>query len=148
MNRGHDYDVFPDAVQRSRGLGFEICAHVIFGLPGESREDMLATIDEMVRQRIDSIKIHNLYAVKNTPLADQVEAGEVQLIGRDDYVQTLVDAIERLPPSMIVDRISGDAPRDYFIGPSWCLDKPGVLRAVEQEFERRNTHQGRLCPSV
>ena len=143
MNRGHHYDVFPDAVLRSRGLGFEVCAHVILGLPGESHADMMATIDEMARLKIDAIKIHNLYAVKNTPLADQVAAGEVTLMERDDYVATLVDSIERLPPSMIVERIVGDAPRDYFVAPSWCLDKPDVLRAVDQEFARRDAYQGR-----
>ena len=90
------------------------------------------------------MKIHNLYCVKNTPLADQVARGEVRLMERAEYVRTLVDFIELLPPTMIVDRISGDAPPDYFIGPTWCLDKPAVKTAVLAEFERRQTFQGRL----
>jgi radical SAM superfamily enzyme len=61
---------------------------------------------------------------------------------RADYVRTVVDFIERLPPTMIVDRISGDAPPDYFIGPTWCLDKPAVKNAVLAEFARRGTWQG------
>lgn len=143
MNRGHLYDVFPEAIERSRGRGFEICAHVILGLPGESHADMMATADEMARLELDSIKIHNLYAVKNTPLAEQVERGEVQLIDRGTYVQTVVDFIERLPASIIVERVAGDAPRDYFVGPSWCLDKPAVLNAIRDEFERRDTWQAK-----
>lgn len=143
MNRGHHHDAFLDAMDRSANRGFEICVHVMLGLPGESHEDMLATAREVARLPIDSVKIHNLYAVKRTPLADQVENGEVELMGRDDYVQTLVDFLELLPPEMIVERISGDAPPDYFVGPSWCLDKPGVLNAIKSEFERRDTHQGR-----
>ena len=75
MNRGHHYDAFLDAIERSRGRGFEICAHVILGLPGESHDDMLATAREVARLGLDAVKIHNLYAVKNTPLADQVAAG-------------------------------------------------------------------------
>ncbi|MCA9149611.1 MAG: TIGR01212 family radical SAM protein [Planctomycetales bacterium] len=144
MNRGHHHDAMIDAMERSRGRGFEICVHIILGLPGESHEQMLECAREVARLNVDSIKLHNLYAVKRTPLAEQVERGEVQLMGRDDYVRTLVDFLELLPPQMIVERISGDAPGDYFVGPAWCLDKPAVLRAVQQEFERRDTYQGRL----
>lgn len=144
MNRGHHHDSMLDAMERSVGRGFEICVHIILGLPGESHEDMLATAKEVARLPIDSVKLHNLYAVKKTPLADQVERGEVELIGRDEYVRTLVDFLELLPPTMVVERISGDAPRDYFVGPEWCLDKPNVLLAIQAEFERRDTYQGRL----
>lgn len=143
MNRGHHHESFLDAVERSRGRGFEICAHMILGLPGESHADMLATAREMARLQIDAVKIHNLYAVKRTELAGQVERGEVQLMERDDYVRTLVDCLEVLPPTTIVERISGDAPADYFIGPSWCLDKPAVLRAVDAELTRRDSWQGK-----
>jgi radical SAM superfamily enzyme len=142
MNRGHHHDAMVDAVERSRGRGFEIGAHAILGLPGESRDDMLATARELGRLGVDAVKIHNLYCVKNTPLADQVARGEVRLMERAEYVATLVDFIERLPTTMVVDRISGDAPPDYFIGPSWCLDKPAVKAAVLAEFARRGTWQG------
>lgn len=144
MNRGHHHDAFLDAIERSRKRGFEICAHVMLGLPGESHDDMLATAREVARLQLDSVKIHNLYAVKDTPLADQIARQEVQLMNRDDYVHTLVDFLELLPPQMIVERISGDAPPDYFIGPSWCLDKPAVKLAVQAELERRDTWQGKF----
>ncbi|MCU0878348.1 MAG: TIGR01212 family radical SAM protein [Pirellulaceae bacterium] len=143
MNRGHHHDATIDALARSRGRGFEICAHLILGLPGETPADMLATAREVVRLGVDAVKIHNLYAVKRTPLADQVERGEVTLISRADYIRTLVDILEILPPEIIVERVSGDAPGDYFIGPSWCLDKPGVLRALDAELTRRDTWQGK-----
>jgi uncharacterized protein len=143
MNRGHHHDATIDAIERSRGRGFEICGHVILGLPGETKGDMLATAREVARLGLDSVKIHNLYAVKDTPLADQVARGEVTLLGRDEYIQTLIDFLELLPPEMIVERISGDAPPDYFIGPSWCLDKPSVLLALREEMERRDAWQGK-----
>jgi radical SAM protein (TIGR01212 family) len=145
MNRGHHYDAFLDAIARSRGRGFEICAHVILGLPGESHEDMLATAREVARLRLDAVKLHNLYAVRNTPLADQVADGSVRLMERDDYIRTVVDFLELLPPDCIVERIHGDAPPDYLIGPSWCLDKNGVRQALDAEFQRRDTWQGRCC---
>lgn len=142
MNRGHHHNAMIDAARRSRGRGFEIGAHIMLGLPGESHDDMMATAREVARLGIDSVKIHNLYCVKNTPLADQVARGEVRLMERTEYVRTVVDFIELLPPTMIVDRISGDAPPDYFIGPTWCLDKPAVKNAVLQEFARRGSRQG------
>src|SRR5690606_6131905 len=78
-----------------------------------------------------------------TPLADQVARGEVQLMERDAYLQVLVDFLELLHPTCIVERISGEAPPDYFIGPAWCLDKPGLRQAFLAEMERRDTWQGK-----
>ena len=143
MNRGHHYDAFLDAMARSRGRPFEICAHVMLGLPGESHADMMATAREVARLGLGGVKIHNLYAVKNTPLAEQVARGEVTLIQRDEYLRVLVDFLELLPPSTLVERVSGDAPPDYFVGPGWCLDKAAVRAALEAEFERRDTWQGK-----
>ncbi len=143
MNRGHHYDAFVDAVERSRGRGFEICAHVMLGLPGESRGDMLATAREVARLRLDAVKLHNLYVVHGTPLAEQYAAGQVKLLERDEYVQTVVDFLELLPPECVVERVSGEAPPDYLVAPAWCLDKDSLRRALEAEFCRRDTWQGR-----
>lgn len=142
MNRGCHHDAMLDAMERSRGRGFEICAHLILGLPTETPADMLATAREIAGLKCDAVKIHNLYAVKNTSFGDQVLAGEAALMERDDYLRTLVDVLELLPPTMIVERISGEAPPQYFIGPSWCLDKPAIRRALDAELERRNSYQG------
>jgi radical SAM protein (TIGR01212 family) len=148
MNRGHHHDAMIDAMARSRGRRFEICAHIMLGLPGESYADMMATAHETARLGLDAVKIHNLYAVRNTPLADQIARGEVSLMERDEYLRTLIDFLEVLPPTMLIERISGDAPPDYFVGPAWCLDKAAVRLAFESELERRNTFQGRLYSSV
>ena len=98
---------------------------------------------EVARLRLDSVKLHNLYAVKDTPLAEQVSRGEVRLLERDEYVEILIDFLELLPPETIVERISGDAPPDYFVGPAWCLDKPTLRAAVDHALERRGTWQGK-----
>jgi radical SAM protein (TIGR01212 family) len=143
MNRGHYYDAFLDAVERSRGRGFEICAHVMLGLPGETRADMLATAREVARLRLDAVKLHNLYVVHGTPLADQYAAGQVKLLERDEYIETVVDFLELLPPDCVVERVSGEAPHDYLIAPTWCLDKGALRRALEAEFARRDTWQGK-----
>jgi len=145
MNRGHHHDAFLDAVARSQKRGFEICAHVILGLPGETRDEMLATASELARLSVDSVKLHNLYAVENTPLAGWVRAGQVKLIDRDEYVRTVVEFLELLPSECVVERVGGDAPPDFLVGPDWCLDKPGLRSALDVEFLRRDTWQGRCC---
>lgn len=143
MNRGHHYDAFLDAFQRTRRRGLLIGAHVILGLPGESPEDMLATARELARLRIDSVKLHNLHAVRNTPLAEMVADGEVRLPELEEHVGYVVDFLEQLPPSCVVDRLSGDAPPQYLVAPSWCLDKSAVRAAIDAELRRRDTWQGR-----
>jgi radical SAM protein (TIGR01212 family) len=142
MNRGHDHAATVDAIQRSRELPLEVCLHIMLSLPTETRSEMLETALEVARLNVAAVKIHNLYVVKKTPLAMLWEQGDIRLMERDEYVETVVDFIERLPPDMVVERISGDAPGDFFLAPTWSLDKPGLLRAIEQEFARRNSWQG------
>lgn len=142
MNRGHGFAEFIDAAERSRGRGFELATHVILGLPGESRDDMLATADAIADLGFDAVKIHNLYVVKGTPLADEYAAGKVRLLDRDEYIELVIDFIERLPPNMVVERTTGEAPPDYFVGPAWCLDKPAYKHALEAAMQRRDAVQG------
>ena len=143
LNRGHGYHAFLDAVQRSRRRGLRIGAHVILGLPCETRDHMLATARELARLRIDSVKLHNLYVAKETPLARLWGAGRVELPEQDQYVGYVVDFLEQLPPESVIDRLSADAPREYLLAPSWCLDKSALRAAIEAELKRRDTRQGR-----
>lgn len=143
MNRGHDHEATVDAIERSRNRGFEVCVHIMLGLPGESYEDMMATAEEVARLKVDAVKIHNLYAVKKTPLGDQVERGEIELLQRDEYIPTLVDFLERIPTTNVVERISGEAPPEYLVGPDWCLDKSAIRLALDAEFLKRDSFQGK-----
>ncbi len=142
MNRAHRHADLVNAIDRCRGRGFECCAHVILGVPGEGHAEMMATAAEIGRLGFDAIKLHNLYAVDGTPLGDQVRRGEVEMMDRDEYVATVVDFLERVPPEVIVERISGDAPPEYLIAPLWCLEKSAIRAMIEQEFQRRGTRQG------
>ncbi len=135
MNRGHHFDAFLDAVARCRGRGLELCAHVILGLPGESWDDMLATADALAGLPVGAVKIHNLYVVKNTPLEEMY----------DEYVRLVCDFLERLPADRVIHRLSGDAPPDYLVAPLWCVDKPALLRAIDEEMRRRDGKQGAKC---
>jgi len=143
MNRGHHFDAMVDAVQRSRARGFEIGAHIMLGLPGESREDMQATARAAAALRLDAIKLHNLYVVERTRLADQVREGSVQLLDRDSYVDALIDTLERLPPDTVIQRLGGEAPQPYLIAPAWALDKSGLRLAIDQRLRYRDTWQSK-----
>ncbi len=142
MNRAHTHADMVNAIDRSRGRGFECCAHVILGVPGETYEMMMQTADEIGTLGFDAVKLHNLYAVRGTPLGEQVEQGAVAMMGRDDYVRTVVDFLERIPPETVVERVSGDAPPDFLIEPKWCLEKSSLRLSIEQRLAQRGTRQG------
>lgn len=142
MNRAHTHDHLINAIDRSRNRGFECCVHIILGIPGETHDMMMETADEVARLGFDAIKLHNLYAVQGTPLGEEVAAGTVHMMERNDYVTTLVDFLERIPPTTVVERISGDAPPSYLIAPKWCLEKSSLKIQIESEFKTRGTQQG------
>lgn len=142
MNRAHTHADMINAIDRSRGRGFECCAHVILGVPGEDHDMMMQTATEVGVLGFDSIKLHNLYSVKGTPLGEEVLAGKVSMMGREEYVGTVVDFLERIPPATVVERVSGDAPPNFLIEPKWCLEKSAIRNEINAEFERRGTRQG------
>jgi len=143
MNRGHDFATFVDAVARCRRWGLPVGAHVILGLPGESRDDMRATASEVSRLGLHSVKLHNLYVARDTPLAEMFAQGQVSLLDLPDYAAVAADFLELLPPECVIDRLGADAPAEYLVAPAWCADKHLVRAAVEAELIRRNTWQGR-----
>jgi uncharacterized protein len=142
MNRGHVHADMVNAMDRSRNRGFECCAHIILGVPGEDHAMMMQTADEVARLGFDAVKLHNLYAVRGTSLGEDVVSGKVEMMRRDDYIQTVVDFLERVSPRVIVERVSGDAPPDFLIEPKWCLEKSSLRQAIDDEFIRRGTRQG------
>lgn len=142
LHRGHDFACFEDAVTRSHQRGLHVGAHLMVGLPCESREQILATAETIAQLRLDAVKLHNLYVVRDTPLAGMWERDELTLPEKSEYVQLVVDFLERLPPDCVIDRLVGDAPPDYLLAPDWCRHKAAVRHAVEEEFARRGTRQG------
>ena len=109
MNRGHGHAASVEAMQRVAGRKFEIGLHIMLGLPGETHEMMMQTADQVALWNPSGVKIHNLYAVHRTRLAEQIKTGEVTLLEMEEYVQLLADFLERLPPQIVIERISGDA---------------------------------------
>jgi len=142
IGRGHDFAAFEDAVLRCHKRALRVVAHVILGLPGEGPEQIAHTARQLARLGVHGVKLHNLYAVKDTPLAELVRRGEVRLPELAEHVDAVVRFLEELPAECVIDRLSADAPREYLIGPEWCLKKAAVRAAVESALSRRNTWQG------
>ncbi len=145
LKRGHDFAAFSRAVQRCREMGIRVCAHIILGLPGETRAEMLATAGILNGLKIDGVKIHLLHVLRDTPLAEMYGRGEVRIMERDDYVGLVCDFLERLDPRIIVQRLTGDGNREYLVAPLWSLAKFEVLNAIDTELERRGSMQGSKC---
>jgi radical SAM protein (TIGR01212 family) len=145
MNRGHHFDAFFDAVERCRGRNLDVCAHVILGLPGESHADMMATADTLAALPLNGAKIHNLHVVRDTPMEAMYRAGSVGMMELEEYVQVVCDFMERLPPTMVIHRLSGNAPPDFLVAPLWCAKKPELLQAIAGELRRRDSWQGKRC---
>src|SRR5262249_12167188 len=120
----------------------------ILGLPGETHDDMLATADAIASMPVHSIKIHNLHVVRDTPMEKMFRAGEVRMLEREEYIQIVCDFLERLPPSLIIDRLNGDAPPDYLVAPLWCMDKAGLLNEIHAELQKRDSWQGKYLTAI
>ena len=144
LNRGHDVACFSAAVDRAAARGLEVVAHVILGLPGEGPREMAATADYLARLPVHGVKIHLLYVVKGSGLARLHDAGEYACLTEDRYVELVVDFIERLPPHLVIHRLTGDPHAGELLAPAWCLDKSRVLKRLREEFSRRGTGQGKL----
>ena len=142
INRGHSAEDFTDAVQRTSGKNIHICTHIIIGLPGETREDMLETARVLATLPIHGIKIHLLLALMGTKMGDLYRQGRISLLEKDNYVRIVCDILEILPPEMVIQRLTADGYRDIFLAPQWAINKMELLNLIDRELERRNTHQG------
>ena len=142
LNRGHDAACFRDAVERTAARGIRICTHIIVGLPGEGREEMLATARGLATLPVAGIKIHALLALAGTPLGERYARGELHLMTKDEYVATVCDILEVLPPAMVIQRLTAEGYRDIFLGPAWAARKLDVLSAINAELARRDSCQG------
>jgi radical SAM protein (TIGR01212 family) len=145
INRNHGLAEFIDAVLRTKGRSINICAHVIIGLPGETIDEILETAKVIAALRLDGVKIHSMYIVRDTKLEQMYKKGEYEALTFEQYVSIASDFLELLPPDMVIQRLTGDCPRDILVAPKWTLDKQRVLTRITEELKRRNSWQGSRC---
>ena len=135
VNRGYPRALFEDCVRRLRAVGITVIVHVIFGLPGESREDMLDTIRYLAGVKPDGIKIQMLQILRGSRLAEEYEAHPFPLFTLDEYADLVAEGVRILPADMILHRMTGDGPRRLLIAPLWCLDKKRVLNTMNARMK-------------
>jgi radical SAM protein (TIGR01212 family) len=142
LNRQHDLADFINAVLRTRDRSINICAHLIIGLPGETRDDILETARVISALRLDGVKIHSMYIVRGAKLEQMYNRGDYEPLTFEEYVAIAADFLELLPPDMVIQRLTGDCPQDILVAPKWTLDKQRVLLGITKELKRRDSWQG------
>jgi radical SAM protein (TIGR01212 family) len=142
LNRRHTYAQFVDAVQRAKKQDLRVCAHVILGLPGETREMMLQTAERLARLGVDGVKLHHLYVARGTPLEQEYRRSLLQMLTLRDYVNLACDFLERMPAHVVVQRVTGEVAEPHILAPHWGVTKLQVFHQICKEFQRRGTRQG------
>lgn len=146
INRGHTYRQSREAILKTAALGIRTGAHFIFGLPGESRDDMLNSVDEVSSLPLTTIKFHQLQIVKNTRMASEYmkDPSAYNLFTLDDYIDFIVRYTERLNPDFIIERFTGEVPPRFLVTPPWGnLRSDQVTVKIIEEFRKRETWQGK-----
>ena len=143
IRRGYELECYEDALRRLKAAGITVIVHVILGLPGETREMMLSTIDYLAGEhRPDGIKLQLLHVLEGTDLAKEYRAGKFRTMEMEEYFDLLCQCLLRLPEDMVIHRLTGDGPKKTLIAPKWTGDKKRVLNALRRELENRDIRQG------
>lgn len=143
IRRGYPLSCFSEAVQKLHSRGLEIISHVILGLPGESKEDMLDTIRYLNRLPISGIKLQLLYVLKGTDLARDYLDGKFSTLEKEEYLTLLIRCIEILSPEIAIHRLTGDGPKELLLAPLWSCSKRSVLNELHHRLKESGTWQGR-----
>lgn len=134
LNRGHSVRDFINAVKLTREYGFHICAHVMFGIPGETRAEMEKTVDFLKENRIDGVKFHQLFIVKGTPLDEIYKNGAFNPVSLEEYADITAWAIKRLGAETVIQRLAGDPPIGELVAPEWALDKQRAVESIHNKL--------------
>ena len=140
INRCYENDVFTQAVKMLRNVDVEIIVHIILGLPGETREDMLRTVEFVGKHDVQGIKLQLLHVLKDTALAGM----EYRALEMDEYFSLLGECLEHLPPDLVIHRLTGDGDKRILLAPLWSADKHRVLNGLNQYLQQHDIRQGRL----
>lgn len=143
IRRGHNFAQFEDAVKRTQGRNIFICVHIILGLPGEAKEDILETARALARMGIDGIKLHHLQVIKKTELVRDFQRGEFKVLSSEEYIKLVCDVLELLPARITIQRLVGEVLQDkMLVAPRWNLNKHRILSAIDRELVDRGSFQG------
>ena len=142
INRGHSFETFCKALKESRKRNINVCAHVILGLPNESKKDMLETARVLGDLGVNGVKIHLLCVLNNTRLVKLYYQGKIPMMEEDEYVETACDFLELLPPEVTIHRLAGNGLKPNMLAPAWLSKKFVVLNKIDKLLEERSSWQG------
>lgn len=142
IRRGYKLSVYDDAVKRLKAADLEVITHMIIGLPGETKEDIIETAKYIGQSGSDGIKLQLLHVLKGTDLAFDFETGKFTLPSLEEYIEILKGCIRVLPEKMVIHRLTGDGAKSDLIAPLWSGDKKRVLNAINRAFNEDNVVQG------
>lgn len=148
IRRGYSLDIFTDAVNRLSAHGIEIVTHVILGLPKETKEMMLETVDFLNTLPIQGIKLQLLHILEGTELADYYRTTDFSVLSEDEYVSLILECVEHLRPDITIHRITGDGPKELLIAPLWSSAKRSVLNHIHHEMKIKNCYQGKALQNL
>mgnify|MGYP000510794561 CR=1 FL=1 len=143
IRSGFTYEQYLSAVDALKDRGLSVITHLILGLPGETEEMMLASVDAVAHLPVDGVKLQLLHVLKNTDLALLYKKAPFPVFSLEEYCDFVVTCIEHLPPEMVIHRLTGDGPRSLLIAPLWSTDKKRVLNTIQKRFRERGTWQGK-----
>ena len=143
INRCCTHAEFKNGFYRLKKAGIRICLHIINGLPYETPEMMLESAREAARLGPDAVKLQMLHVIKGTKLEEMYKSSSFRLLTQDEYVDTIVDQLEVLPPETVIERITGDGDKSKLIAPEWSKNKIAVLGAIDKALAVRDTWQGK-----
>lgn len=144
INRCHSFAEFLEGYRLLKNKKIRVCVHIIDGLPGENRENMLETARVLGRLRPDGVKIHLLHVIRGTRLWEMYESGEYTPLEKAEYIDTVIGQLELLPPETVIERITGDGDKKKLAAPLWSADKISVLGGIDKRMAELGTYQGRL----
>ena len=142
IHRGYRLEVFEDAYRRLKEAGLTVVVHVILGLPGETKEEMLETVDYLGKIPVDGIKLQLLHILKGSQMAAEYEKNSFSLMELEEYLDLILTCVARLPQSVVIHRLSGDGAKTLLIGPAWSANKKLVLNRMMQKFRENGIFQG------
>lgn len=148
INRGYLSSEFTKAVKILNKYHIDVVTHIMIGLPNETKKDLENTVNFINNHNIQGIKIHSTYIVKNTKLNELYEKGLYSPISYEYYMECLVYVITHISPKLIIHRISGDAPKDLLVAPTWNLHKKKVLNGLDKILKEKDLYQGKFFDNL
>lgn len=143
IRRCYPNSIYEKAIKDLKSIGVTVITHIIIGLPNETKDDILKTVDFAVKNKTDGVKLQLLHILKDTDLDDDYKKGLVEPLSLEEYMDILFACIERIPENIVIHRITGDAPKKYLVEPMWSANKKNVLNTINRELEKRDIIQGK-----